>query len=47
MDDNDLIKAYDHIQGTHVNCFLRNYFNTYDMISQKLNQAEKEVMTLR
>ena len=46
MDDNDLIR-YDHIQGTHVNCCLRNYFNTYDIISQELCQAEKDIVTLR
>ena len=39
MDDNDLM-WYDHIQGTHVNCCLRNYLYTYDIISQELGQAE-------
>ena len=46
MDDKDLI-WYDHIQGTHVNCCLRNYFNTYDIISQELIQAEEDIVTLR
>ena len=39
MDDNDFM-WYDHIQGTYVNCYLRNYFNTYGIISQELCQAE-------
>ena len=33
MDDTDLM-LYDHIQGTHVNCCLRNYLKTYYIISQ-------------
>ena len=36
MDDNDRI-WYDHIQGTHVNLCLRNYFNTYDIQSRVMS----------
>ena len=39
MDDNDLM-WYDYIQGMHVNCCFRNYFNTYDIISKELCQAK-------
>ena len=44
MDANDLM-WYDHVQVAHVNCCLRNYFNTYDIISQQLCQAELDIVT--
>ena len=35
------------ISNEQVNFCLRNYFNTYDIISQELCQAELDIVTLK